>query len=133
MPQTSPTIYPCLLYRDAPAAMLWLTKAFGFNEMMRVPDEDGTIRHAEMNLGPGVIMVGTARPASGWVSPLDLPAVNQTISVYVEDVDAHHDRAVAAGAEITFPLKTESYGRGYSCKDLEGHTWSFGDYHPTAE
>ena len=133
MSQSAPTFYPCLLYRDAPAAMAWLTDAFGFKEMMRVPGEDGTIAHAEMSLGGGVIMVSSARPAQGWVSPLDLPGVNQTVSVYVPDTDAHHARAAAAGAKITFPLETKDYGRGYSCKDLEGHTWSFMDYRPTAD
>ncbi len=131
MNQAVATIYPCLLYRDAPAAMAWLAEAFGFEEMMRVPNDDGSIVHAEMHLGGGIIMVATARPHEGWLSPLDLPGVNQTVSVSVADVDAHHDRAVAAGAEITFPLKSEDYGRGYSCKDLEGQTWSFTDYQPT--
>lgn len=133
MTQNAPSIFPYLLYRDASAAMAWLAKAFGFEEMMRVPNEDDTIAHAEMHLGSGIIMIGTARPKEGWLSPLDLPGVNQTVSVSVADVDAHHERAVAAGAEITFPLKSEDYGRGYSCKDLEGHTWSFMDYWPTAE
>ena len=133
MTQSAPSIFPYLLYRDASAAMAWLAKAFGFEEMKRVPNEDDTIAHAEMHLGSGIIMIGTARPKEGWLSPLDLPGVNQTVSVSVADVDAHHERAVAAGAEITFPLKSEDYGRSYSCKDLEGHTWSFMDYWPTAE
>ena len=133
MSQSAPTFYPCLLYRDAPAAMAWLTDAFGFKEMMRVPGEDGSVLHAEMNFGSGVIMLSSARLGEGWLSPLDLPGVNQTVSVYVDDVDAHHAHAVKAGAEITFPLESKDYGRGYSCKDCEGHTWTFMDYRPTAD
>jgi uncharacterized glyoxalase superfamily protein PhnB len=76
-------------------------------------------------------MLNSARPAMGWVSPRDLPAVNQSVYIALDDVDAHHDRAVAAGAEITHALADKPYGgRGYSALDLEGHHWSFGGYRP---
>jgi hypothetical protein len=67
----------------------------------------------------------------GWVSPRDLPAVNQVVSVTVDDPDAHHTRAKAAGAEITQELTDEDYGsRGYIARDVEGNYWCFGTYRP---
>jgi len=78
-------------------------------------------------------MLGSSKPALGWVSPLDLPAVNSTICAYVPDVDAHYARAMAEGATLLRPLADTSYGaREYSVKDPEGHHWHFGTYRPTA-
>ncbi len=124
-------IYPALSYRDAAAAIAWLTEAFGFEVLMAVPGPDGTIGHAELRLGEGIIMLGNAQAARGWLSPRDLPGVSQTLYVYVADVEAHHARAVAAGATITQPLYDTDYGsREYAATDLEGHQWSFGTYRP---
>ena len=111
--------------------MDFLSRAFGFEDLMIVPGEDGSIVHAEMNLGPAVIMLGSNKPEMGWVSPLDLPAVPQTLYVAIDDVDAHYQRARAAGAEITRELNDTDYGsREYGAKDSEGHHWSFGTYRP---
>ena len=130
---TAPTVYPALSYRDAPAAIEWLKEAFGLKEMMVVPGENGSVAHAEMSIGNGVIMLGSAKPEFGWSSPLDLPAVNQSVYVVVDDPDGHYARAKSAGAEITRELETTDYGsRGYSAKDIEGHHWSFGTYQPSA-
>jgi uncharacterized glyoxalase superfamily protein PhnB len=129
--QPAQIIYPCLSYRDATAAMEWLSRAFGFVKRAAYPAPDGSIMHAEMSYGAGVIMLGSPHPEKGWVSALDLPAVNQTIYVAVEDPDAHHARARAAGAEIVIELKNEDYGsRGYTARDPEGNYWSFGTYRP---
>lgn len=130
---TAPTVYPALSYRNAPAAIEWLKDAFGMKEMMVVPGENGTVMHAEMSIGEGVIMLGSAKAEMGWKSPLDLPAVNQSVYVVVDDPDGHYARAKSAGAEITRELETTDYGsRGYSAKDIEGHHWSFGTYQPSA-
>lgn len=130
--ERGPTIYPALLYRDPGAAIPWLEKAFGFKTVMNVPDDEGGVAHAELGLGTGMIMLGSAKKEMGWVSPLDLPAVNQTIYVYVADPDTHHAQAKAAGAEITRELNDTDYGsREYGAKDLEGHHWSFGTYRPS--
>jgi uncharacterized glyoxalase superfamily protein PhnB len=129
MATDAPTIFPGLRYRDAPAALEWLARAFGFEEVMVVPGEDGTIAHAEMRLGRGMIMLGSdkddrfgSRVGLGWI--------------YVAldgDVDAHHDRAVAAGAEVLMELTSTDYGsRDYSVRDPEGNVWSFGSYRPAA-
>lgn len=130
---TLPVIYPALSYRDAPAAIEWLGRAFGFEKLMAMPGPDGTIAHAELRLGSGVLMLGTVKEGQGVRSPRDLPAVNQTLYVYVGDPDAHHARAKAAGAEILREPEDTDYGsREYSAKDLEGHHWSFGTYRPGA-
>ena len=124
-------IFPCLYYRDAPAAIEWLSKAFGFSKRLAVPGEGGTIIHAEMTFGAGLIMLSSSKPERGRVSPRDLAAVHQVISVCVEDPDAHFARAKAAGAEIIQELKSEEYGaRGYMVKDLEGNHWYFGTCRP---
>jgi uncharacterized glyoxalase superfamily protein PhnB len=131
MSQNSPAVYPAISYQDPRAAIKFLTAAFGFEELMVVPDNNGGIVHAEMNLGPAVIMLGSSRPEMGWVSPRDLPAVSQTLYVAIDDVDTHYQRAKSAGAEITRELNETDYGsREYGAKDPEGHHWSFGTYRP---
>ena len=101
--------------------------------MFRVPAEDGSIIHAEMHLGGAVIMLGSAgmHGTQNYASPLDLPATNQGISVTIADPEGHYRTAVAGGAQITHPLEAKDYGgSGYSCRDIEGHQWSFGSYRP---
>jgi len=122
-----PNIFPAFRYQDAPAALAWLAKAFGFKKLMEHPMPDGSIAHAEMSLGPGVIMLGSTRadPNNPWA------AVKQGIYIYVADVDAHYKLAKAAGAQIVRDLQDTSYGsREYSVRDPEGFLWSFGTYRP---
>jgi uncharacterized glyoxalase superfamily protein PhnB len=128
---TACTFSPCLFYRDAPALIDWLERAFGFRKRLVVPGEGGSVAHAELSFGNGVVMVGSAKPERGWVSTRDLPALNQVISVTVDDPDAHYARAKGAGAEILQELKEEDYGsRGYMARDPEGNQWYFGTYRP---
>jgi uncharacterized glyoxalase superfamily protein PhnB len=128
----APNLFPFLRYRDAPAAIDWLVSAFGFREEMVVPNSDGTVAHAQLSFGPGVIMLSTARDDDlRMKSPLDLGAVNQGTYVHVEDVDAHCERAKRAGAELVRGPEDTDYGsREYTARDLEGHLWSFGTYNP---
>lgn len=125
-------IFPFLRYQDARAALAWLASAFGFEEQLVVPGPNGTIAHAQMRLGPGVIMLGSMRDDDlGMKSPRQLSGVNQGIYVFVEDVDAHFARAKAASAEIVRTLADTDHGsREYCARDLEGHLWSFGTYLP---
>ncbi len=126
-----PEIYPCLRYDDAPAAITWLCRAFGFEELLVVPGPDGTVAHAELRLGPCVVMLGSAKADAYGVSPRTTNAVTQTIYVGLDDPDAHCARATAAGAAVFRPPQDTDYGsREYSCRDLEGHVWSFGTYRP---
>ena len=128
-------LFPFLRYRDAPAAIDWLVKAFGFEEQMVVPGDNGTVAHAQLSFGAGVIMLGTARDDElRMKSPRDLSAVNQGIYVYLEDVDTHCERARIIGAEIIRGPENTDYGsREYTARDLEGHLWSFGTYRPSIE
>src|SRR5262245_58488703 len=92
------TLYPSLTYEDAPAAIEWLCRAFGFTKRLVVPGPDGTVKHSELSLGAGVIMVSSPKPEQGRASLRGLASVPQAISVRVDDPDAHFARAVAAGA-----------------------------------
>ena len=126
-----PTIYPFLRYDDAPRALDWLEKAFGFRRTMEVPGRDGTVAHAEMSFGTGMIMLGSTRVPTSVPEPDDALAARRGIYVAVDDADAHYERAKTAGAAITRELEDTEYGsREYSARDLEGYHWSFGTYRP---
>jgi uncharacterized glyoxalase superfamily protein PhnB len=132
---TRSTIVPCLRYRDAKAAIEFLCKAFGFEKHAVYEGPDGSIMHAELSFGNGMIMLGSVSD-SPFSKLQKLPAEvggvgTQSPYVIVNDADAHHAQALAAGATIVLPLKTEDYGgRGYSCLDPEGNLWNFGTYDP---
>ena len=125
-------IFPFLRYEDAPAAFEWLARAFGFEKQMLVPGPDGTIAHAQLRYGGSLIMIGSSGDdVINLKSSAAVGAATQGIYVHVDDVDAHHDRAKAAGAEIIMELEDTDYGsREYMARDLEGHLWSFGTYAP---
>ena len=131
-------VIPCLRYRHAPAAIEWLCEAFGFRKHLVVPGENGTIAHAQLAFGTGMIMLGSVYD-SGYGKLIKQPdqiggAETQTAYVIVADPDAHYARAKAAGAEIILDIKDEDYGgRGYTCRDPEGHVWNFGSYDPWKE
>jgi uncharacterized glyoxalase superfamily protein PhnB len=120
---------PVLVYDDAEKAIRFLTEAFGFtaNEVHRAPD--GSIAHAELTYEGGVI--GLSDRIKGGKSVFDLGPC--AIYVVVDDPDAHHDRAVAAGADVVYPLTDQDYGsRDYAIRDAEGFVWCFGTYAPSA-
>ncbi len=130
------TVIPAMQYRDAPAAIDWLCQAFGFERHLVVPGEAGTIAHAQLTLGTGMIMVGSVKDTEyGRLlrQPRDVDGATQTVYVVVADVDAHYAQAKQAGAEIVIDIKDEDYGgRDYTCRDPEGHIWTFGSYDPWA-
>jgi uncharacterized glyoxalase superfamily protein PhnB len=129
--RTPSDIHPALTYDDPLAAIDWLCRAFGFVKRLVVPGADNRVEHSELTLGTGVVMVSSPKREDRRVSPKELAGVAQALSVYVADPDAHHAKAVAAGARIIRPLRTEDYGaRGYMALDLEGHLWYFGNYRP---
>lgn len=129
-PQARSKIAAVLFYRDAPAALDWLERVFGFRRRLVVPGPDGSVVHAELTLDDNdVLMVASARPEEGWLSPRDLPGTNQSLCLVVDDPDAAYARAKAAGMVITREIKDEDYGsRGFTGRDLEGHTWSVASY-----
>jgi uncharacterized glyoxalase superfamily protein PhnB len=118
---------PMLVYADAPAALAFLAEAFGFEERSRMDMPDGSVGHAEVAFGDQVVMVSSEWEAGGVVSPLRLPALHAQIFVRVDDVDAHHARARAAGATIAAEPADQEYGeRTYRAIDPEGQRWIFG-------
>ena len=134
MPQR---IFPMIAYEDAAAAIDWLTAAFGFEEHgRRYVGEDGTIGHAELEIGDQIVMLAT--PSRDYESPgthrekcaaaarwLENPWVVDGVLVMVDDLEAHHAQAVAAGANVIRPPEDGPDGRLYTAEDLEGHRWMF--------
>ena len=123
-----PQISSALFYADAPAAIDWLERAFGFSTRLRVEDGGGGIVHSELELGGGLVMVASAREAR--CSPRSVGGVNtQSLFVYVDDVDTHFARAQAHGARIVTAPSNRDYDawedRTYEALDCEGHTWWF--------
>lgn len=132
---TRAVVIPCLRYRDAPTAIAWLREAFGFERQLVVPGENGTIAHAQLVFGDGMIMLGSAVDSDygRLIRQPDESGGRGTQSTYiiVEDADAHNAKAKAASAEMVIDIRDEDYGgRGYSCRDPEGHLWNFGTYDP---
>lgn len=125
------TIFPVLRYNDARAAIRSLCAAFGFVELFSVPDSGPGVRHAQLKLGTNVVMLGSVRPDDGMTSPQALMAATQSLYVYVEDLDAHYERARSAGAQIMNPPADTDFGsREYHARDVEGHPWTFGTFLP---
>ena len=137
MAESRSTVMPTLRYRNAPAAIDWLCKVFGFARHAVHELPDGTVAHAELALGGGMIMLGSTRDdeyGRGFKTPGELGGV-ETRSSYIvaADVDAVYARAQGAGATIVRPLKDTGYGsREFTVKDPEGHSWSVGTYDPWA-
>lgn len=132
---TTVTVIPCLRYRNAPAAIEWLCATFGFEKHLVVPGDKGTIAHAQLRLGNGMIMLGSIFDNEFgrlMKQPDEIGgAVTQSAYLVVADADAVYAGAKKAGAKIVMEIKAEDYGgRGFSCRDLEGHLWSFGTYDP---
>ena len=127
MPErNTPRIAPMLVYEDAPAAIEFLCKAFGFEERYRLPMPDGRIGHAELSYDGNTVMLASEYPEMGLSSPKKLPALHCQIHVYVDDVDAHFQRARGAGAVVTAEPADQEYGdRNYRAVDPEGTRWIF--------
>jgi uncharacterized glyoxalase superfamily protein PhnB len=125
----SQQVTPYLLYEDGEAAIEFLTNAFGFREVDRAIGAAGGL-HAELEVEPGGGRLYLGQPPTGFEGPAK---VGQTtlVHVLVDDVDAHHDRAVAAGATVIQGLTDQDYGsREYAAVDGEDNVWSFGTYRP---
>lgn len=134
---TRVTVIPCLRYRDAEKAIDWLCSVFGFERLLVVPKGDGTIVHAELGFGNGMVMVGSVSKGENefgrFTAQPDETGGMETQSPYlvVADADAVYRRAKAEAARIEIEIKDEIYGgRGFSCRDLEGHLWNIGTYDP---
>jgi PhnB protein len=123
-----PTVTPYLLYEDVDAALAWLRDVFGFRERLRFAADDGTVSHAEMTIGEdGLLMLG--HPGPDYRDPRRVGGGTALVHVLVDDVDAHAERARAAGARLLREPEDQDYGhRRYDVEDLAGHTWSFSQH-----
>ena len=129
MSEPSKTVWPCLNYRDARAAIAFLVEAFGFEEALVVPGEDdGAVAHSQLRWPEGGgVMLGTAgREDSEFAR---LPTSCASLYVVTDDPHAVFDRATAAGARVVREIRDEDYGStGFSVLDPEDNIWSFGTY-----
>ena len=131
-----PDVIPMIAYEDGPKAMDWLSSAFGFKERARMLDKEGRLSHGEMEAGDGVIMLATptpdyqgprrhraeCEPAQKWSR---VEYIVDGVLVYVDDVNAHYQRAKQRGATILSEPESDDYGRRYRAEDIEGHRWMF--------
>jgi len=119
------TIFPILRYDDARAAIRSLCDTLGFVEIFSTPQSGPFVRHAQLKLGTNVVMLGSTRPEES------MAKAQQALYVYVDDLDAHFERALSAGAEIASPPAATYFGaRQYTVRDAEGNHWTFGTYLP---
>jgi uncharacterized glyoxalase superfamily protein PhnB len=126
----SSTVIPTFRYDDAPAAIDFLVEAFGFEASMVVEGEPGSVQHAQLVHGTGMIMLGSRR-ADAYGEALGGATETGGVYVIVADVAAHAERARAAGAEIVMEPEEQDYGgSNYTARDPEGKLWSFGSYDP---
>ena len=131
-----PDVIPMIAYENGPKAMDWLSSAFGFTERTRMLGDDGRLSHGEMQAGDGVIMLATptpdyqgprhhraeCEPAEKWSR---VSYIVDGVLVYVQDVNAHYQRAKLWGATILSEPESDDHGRRYRAEDLEGHRWMF--------
>ena len=132
-------LIPCLRYADAPAAIDFLCAAFGFERqaVYTDPDDPRIVHHAQLLLDGNMIMLGSDWPGEtkdlyGWKTPAQAGGITMCVCAVIDDPDAHHARAAAAGADIVRPpYDNEGYpGRAYDARDPEGNVWNFGSYDP---
>jgi uncharacterized glyoxalase superfamily protein PhnB len=132
---TRASVIACLRYRDAPAAITWLCDALGFERQLVVPDGDGGIAHAQLSFGNGMVMLASVTD-SEYGRLMKQPeqvgnAATQSCYLVVSDADLVYRRVRETGAAIELEIKDEDYGgRGFTCRDPEGHLWSLGTYDP---
>ena len=119
-----PQVIPYLFYRYVPAALDFLTRAFGFKEEMRAGTPSGGI-HGEASFRGQLVMMGQGAHERSLTAPRQAGAATMGVLVYLDDVDQHYEVAKAAGAEIVHPAKDVDYGRTYWANDPEGHPWFF--------
>ena len=128
MPDYSPDpqVVPYLLYEDAGAAMDWLIRVFGFTERVRDRQSDGTVRHGELLLdNGGVIMLGSA--GAEFRGPAKLGEVTQLQCITITDLHAHREYAQAAGAQVSEVSIRAGRAHSYTVDDPEGHRWYFSE------
>lgn len=115
------TVLPHIRYRNVPEAIAWMSRVFSFAEHYRYGDP---VSGAQMRLGPAWVMFKVAEPGSS--TPAQLGCGTQSLTIFVEDVEKHFERAKAEGAKIVEELHETVYGElQYAALDLDGHHWLF--------
>lgn len=119
------SITPYLIIKGAAQALEFYNKAFGAREIMRVPGANGTVGHAEIQIGDSKLMLADECPDMEFLSPTSRGGSSVSLLIYVEDVDNRFNQAVAAGAKVIRPLQDQFYGdRSGTIEDPFGHQWS---------
>jgi len=122
-------VTPYLIVKGAAKAIEFYKHAFNATELLRMPGPDGRIMHAEVKLGDSVVMLADEVPEMGYRAPGPDGGASVSLYLYVPDVDATVDRAVAAGARVTRPIADQMYGdRNGTLVDPFGHVWSVGTH-----
>ena len=117
------TVVPILVYEDVAKAIDWLCSTFGFSERLRAAGPSGIVAHAQLTISECAVMLGRQ---GGEFRPPRPNEVSQYVSVHVEDVDRHHERARQRGARILKAPTDMPFGeRQYTAEDLGGHRWTF--------
>ena len=125
IPEGYPSLSPYISVDGAAAAIDFYSKVFGAKERMRMPGPDGKIGHAELQIGDSVLMLADEWKEGGFLAPKAVGRNSVTLSLFVEDVDAVFDRALAAGATSLRPVENQFYGdRSGQFEDPFGHRWS---------
>lgn len=125
----TPSVIPYLLYDDPVRIRDFLTEALGFTEVMTNRSPDGKVGNIQLRMADKFVMLSAAQPEVGIVAPGGLPAVHAGVMVYVDDVDAHFERAKSAGASIWYEPQDMPYGqREYGVRDPENGFWCFGTF-----
>jgi len=124
IPDDYPGITPYLTVKGGAEAIEFYKKAFDAMEVMRLPNPDGTLGHAEVKIGNALVMLADEYPDYGNLSPKTLGGSSVRLHMYVEDVDAFFEQAVAAGAKVLIPIADQFYGdRSGRLEDPFGHVW----------
>jgi uncharacterized glyoxalase superfamily protein PhnB len=135
-PKGWPRMSSGIFYADPSAAIDWLCRAFGFELQLKVEGAGGSIVHSELRFGDALVMVSDVAGTEPWKQLFRTPGqvgggVTQSLALFVDDVDAHCQRALGAGAKLVRELATNDYGddywsdRSYGALDCEGHLWWF--------
>ena len=125
IPDGVPVVMPMLVCRDAAAELDFCKATFGALEMVRRPGPDGAVAHALVTIGPAMVMIEAEWPTLASRAPQPDGSSPVVIFVYVEDVDKAIERAVAAGAKVLLPAKSQFWGdRTGRIVDPSGHVWT---------
>ena len=122
-------LFVYLIVRDAPAAIRFYADVFGATKGLTLTEPGGRVAHAELRMGPALVMLAEERPEDGLLSPLALGGTGTTLHLHVDDVDVLAARAEARGAVLVRPPRDEAHGeRQCRLRDPFGHEWLLG--HP---